>query len=71
MNKSGCENTINLQGVLGSSPGQVMCYFLPFDIWWPVWVPAWAVISKGTVLLVSIMVPSRFGDKSICDTYFS
>ena len=26
-----------MRGVLGSSPGRVMCFFLPCDISWPVW----------------------------------
>ena len=39
--------------VLGSSPGRAMCFFLPSDIWWPVWVRARTASSKGTISLVS------------------
>ena len=38
-----------MREVLGSSPGRAMCCFLPCDIWWPIWVRARAVSSKGTV----------------------
>ena len=38
-----------LREVLGSSPGWAMYFFLPCDIWWPVWVRAQAASSKGTV----------------------
>ena len=41
-----------MREVLGSSPGRIMCFFLPCDIWWPVWVCARAASSKGTVSLV-------------------
>ena len=41
-----------MREVLGSSPGRAMCFFLPCDIWWPVWVCARAASSKGTVSLV-------------------
>ena len=33
---SGC--LYGLRKVLGSSPGQAMCFFVPCDIWWPVCV---------------------------------
>ena len=39
----------SMREVLGSSPGQAICLFLPCDIWWPVWVRARAACSKGTV----------------------
>ena len=38
-----------LREVLGSSPGRAMCFFLPCDIWWPMWVRARAASSKRTV----------------------
>ena len=38
-----------MREVLGSSPGRAMCFFLPCDIWWPVWVRARAASSKETV----------------------
>ena len=38
-----------MREVLGSSPGRAMCFFLPCDSWWPVWVHAQAGSSKGTV----------------------
>ena len=38
-----------MREVLGSSPGRAMCFFLPCDIWWPVWVHARAASSIGTV----------------------
>ena len=42
-----------MREVLGSSPGRAMCFFLPCEIWWPVWVRARAASSKGTVSSVS------------------
>ena len=38
-----------MREVLGSSPGRAMCFFLPCDIWWPMWVRARAASSKRTV----------------------
>ena len=38
-----------LREVLGSSPGRAVCFFLPCDIWWPMWVRARAASSKRTV----------------------
>ena len=38
-----------MREVLGSIPARAMCFFLPCDIWWPVWVRARAASSKGTV----------------------
>ena len=38
-----------MREVLGSSPGRSMCFFLPCDIWWSVWVRGRAASSKGTV----------------------
>ena len=49
-----------MREVLGSSPGRAMCFFLPCDIWWPVWVRAWAARSKGTVS----SVPAWFREDS-------
>ena len=40
------EYSHGLRGVLGSSPGRAVCFFLPFDIWW---LSARAASSKGTV----------------------
>ena len=44
-----------MRKVLGSSPGRAMCFFLPCDIWWLVWVRARAASSKGTVSLVPVL----------------
>ena len=38
-----------MREILGSCPGQVICFFLPCDVWWPVLVRARAANSKGTV----------------------
>ena len=46
--------------VLGSSPGRAMCFFLPCDIWWPVWVCAWAASSKGAVWSVQAWFRADF-----------
>ena len=54
-----------LQGVLESSPGLVMCFFLPETFGGSVKVRDRAASSKGTVSLVYGMVTSRFGNKSI------
>ena len=43
------EYSHSLRGVLCSSPVPAVCFFLPCDIWWPVWVCAQAASSKGTV----------------------
>ena len=43
------EYSHSLWGVLGSSLGRAVCFFLAYDILWPVWVRAQAASSKGTV----------------------
>ena len=49
-----------MREVLGSSPCRAMYFFLPCDIWWPVWVRARAASSKGTVS----SVPAWFREDS-------
>ena len=49
-----------MREVLGSSPGRAMYFFLPCDIWWPVWVRARTASNKGTVS----SVPAWFREDS-------
>ena len=44
----------SMREVLGSSPSWAVCCFLPCDIWWPMWVRAWAASSKETISSVPV-----------------
>ena len=46
------ESSHGVREVLGSSPGRAMCFFLPCDIWWPVWREN-AVISYFEIILMN------------------
>ena len=59
------EYSHGLRGVLGSSPGRIMCFFLPCDLWWLSVGPCSGCEQQRDCLVGSGLAPSSLGDESI------